>query len=149
MIFIDANILIRILVEDDEKLTQTAKDLFKKILKNKQSCLVEDSVIAEVLWVCTSKKLYNQPKAEVTARLIALLSPENIHHPYKASLIFALDKYSQLNLDFVDCLAVSYYETGVTTEILSLDKKINRLINKLTLSQKTINWIFDPTPNPF
>ena len=37
MIFLDANILIRILVEDDKKLTQKAKDLFKKILKNKHS----------------------------------------------------------------------------------------------------------------
>ena len=129
MIFLDANILIRILVEDDKKLTQKAKDLFKKILKNKQKCLIEDSVIAEVLWVCTSKKLYNQPKSEVAARLIALLSPENVQHTYKASLIFALDKYSRLNLDFVDCLAISYYETGVVSGVLSFDKGVEKLIN--------------------
>jgi predicted nucleic-acid-binding protein len=128
MIFLDANILIRILVEDDEILTKKAKELFKKILKNKQKCLIEDSVVAEILWVCTSKKLYNQPKEEVAARLIALLSPENIFHPYKASLIFALDKYSQLNLDFVDCLAISYQQTGVVGQILTFDKQIKKLV---------------------
>ncbi len=124
MTFLDANIVIRILIQDNQNLSEKAKNLFKKSIQNKQKIILEDSVVAEILWVCTSKHLYNQDRLEVAQRLIALVSSDNIYHPYKSSLIYAIYKYSQINLDFVDCLAISYRETGIVSEVLTFDKEI-------------------------
>jgi predicted nucleic-acid-binding protein len=73
-------------------------------------------------------KLYNQPRLEVVERLIALIGADIFYHPYKSSLIYALYKYSKINLDFVDCLAISYQETGAVNEVITFDTQIQALL---------------------
>jgi predicted nucleic-acid-binding protein len=128
MKFIDANVFVRVLVEDDVELTQKARDFFLSLKDSKDKFLVEDSVLAEVIWVCTSPKLYHQDKKEITERLISILENDKIFHSYKASVVFALKKYQSLNLDFVDCLAIAYKETGVVEDITTFDKKLKKAI---------------------
>ncbi len=128
MKFIDTNVFVRILVEDDVELTKKAREFFLSFKNSEDKFLVEDSVLAEVIWVCTSPKLYNQDKREIIDRLIPILENNKIFHPYKASVIFALKKYYDLNLDFVDCLAIAYKETSVVKDVVTFDKKIKKAL---------------------
>lgn len=124
MTFIDSNVFIRVLCGEDSDQRKTAVQFFEQIRAKKEVGFVEDSVIAEILYVLTSKKLYDLPRPEVTARLSALLSLENIRLDYKAEVLEALKKFGQTNLDFVDCLAIAYQEAGIVEKILSFDKKL-------------------------
>lgn len=128
MIFIDSNVFIRLICEDSDELTQKAKDFIKKIMTQNLDCLVEDSVVAEVLFVATSKKLYAHSRIDVVSRFLPILRLSNINHHHKNELITALQLFATSNLDFVDCLALSYKESGVVDEIFSFDKKLKDLI---------------------
>ncbi|MFW5720679.1 MAG: PIN domain-containing protein [Candidatus Dojkabacteria bacterium] len=126
MIFIDTNILVRIIAGDNKKHRHEAVTILLKCIQGEEEGFIEDSVVAEVLYVLTSKKLYNFPRDEVTARLIALISPEGIYHTYKPQLIYALAAFGEGTEDFVDCLAILYMETGIVDGIASFDRKVNK-----------------------
>ena len=124
MIFIDSNIFIRFLTQDHLEMYAKTRSFFIGLDSSDTKYLAEDSVIGEILYVTTSKKLYDLPRLKVIPRLVGILEHENIHHDYKRELINALEKFADSNLDFVDCLALSYKDAGIVKGIFSFDKKV-------------------------
>jgi len=124
MTFIDANIFIRAITRDNLEMALLAASYFDRVNKGKVVGFVEDSTVAEVLFVLMSKKHYNFSRIEATIRLKILLEIENIHHDYKNQLINALDKFASSKLDFVDCLATSYKDACIVDKVFSFDKKV-------------------------
>lgn len=124
MIFIDSNIFIRFLTQDNLEMYTKTRSFFMNLDKSNVEYLVEDSVIGEILYVTTSKKLYNLSRKDIVIRLIGILNSKNIYHNYKDPLINALDKFANSNLDFVDCLALNYQDAGIVESIFSFDKKV-------------------------
>ena len=124
MIFIDTNIFIRFLMNDHKEMYEKSRKLFESIADSNETYIVEDSVVAEILHVTTSKKLYNQPRLAIVARLNSILENKNIYHHHKPALLLSLEKYATTNLDFVDCLALAYQELKITSNIISFDSKL-------------------------
>jgi len=124
MIFIDTNVFIRFLTQDHLEMYTKARSFFIGLNNSDKKYLIEDSVIGEILYVTTSKKLYNLPRLLIVPRLVGVLKNENIYYIYKDQLMSALDKFADSNLDFVDCLALSYKDAGIVDEIFSFDKKV-------------------------
>lgn len=124
MTFIDTNIFIRAITRDNLEMALLATSFFEKVKSGKIIGFIEDSTVAEALFVLMAKKHYNLTRIEATVRLKIILEIGNIHHDYKDQLMSALDKFADSNLDFVDCLALSYKDAGIVDEIFSFDKKV-------------------------
>lgn len=119
MEIIDANIVLRYLLNDHETLSKKSA----KILENK-SVHFPFEVCAEVVYVL--EKVYNVPRKDITNSLTILLDYPNIStsdvNVLKEALIICSDK----NIDFVDSILIAYnHISGVI--IHSFDKKVNNL----------------------
>ncbi len=118
MILLDANYILRFLLEDIEEMFREAE----KIIEN-NLCYIENEVLAEVVFVL--QKVYKVPKKDIEINLKEFLNLENIVSFEKELLKNALQVYSERNLDFVDAiLCVKSKEFEVKT----FDKKLIKCI---------------------
>lgn len=118
MVYADANILVRYIVNDDEEMANRAE----KAIDN-GSIFVLPEVLAETVYVLT--KVYGIDRAGVAMAMIELLEFVSTSAP--AVMRNALTYYQESNLDFVDCILASCRLTD-GKQILTFDKKLNNFI---------------------
>ena len=119
-IVLDANVILRYLLNDNEELSKRARDIIST-----QRCIMYLEVVCEVVFVLQSKKTYNIPREEIKAQLVNLSYEVEID---KYDILkYALEAYcGKPKLDFVDCLLYGYNKSGY--DIVSFDDKINKKI---------------------
>ncbi|MFA9390602.1 MAG: PIN domain-containing protein [Prolixibacteraceae bacterium] len=119
MEIVDANIILRYLLNDHHALSAKSK----KIIEQKTIHLPFE-VCAEVVYVLD--KVYTVPRNKIEDALTLLINYPNISTNNNAVIKQALKIYTQERIDFVDAILVAYYTLeGVT--IHSFDKKLNKL----------------------
>ena len=101
MVMVDANVILRYILNNDEILSERAE---KIIHENKVFVTIE--VIAEVVYVL------------------------EVESKDKDIIICAVDIYANHNLDFVDCVLYSYKKIN-EYEIKTFDKKLNKLLESI------------------
>ena len=69
---VDTNVLVRFLIQDDKKQTQTAVELLTDAEVHKQPLFISHVVVVELMWVL--KSAYNVPRNDILASLNELLS---------------------------------------------------------------------------
>lgn len=120
MIIVDANIVLRYLLNDVREFSEKATDL----LENNE-VLVPNEVIAEIVYVL--EKVYHVENKQISSALIELFDYRNIKVNDHEILIEALLVYAEKKLDFVDTLLFAYH-TVRKHEIYTFDKKLNRML---------------------
>ncbi len=130
MQFIDANIFVRYLTRDDPHKAQACDTLFQKSNRGEIALTTSESVIAEVVFVLVSKRLYNLPRDEVRIRLYPLLTMQGLKLAHRASYLRALDIFATSNLDYEDALTIAHMERRNLNELLSYDRGFDRLALK-------------------
>jgi predicted nucleic-acid-binding protein len=120
MKIIDANIVLRYLLEDHQELSAKANE----IITNNQVVLMIE-VVAEVVYVLSG--VYNVPREEIAEVIIEFGTLDNITFKNKLITINALQNFSNCNLDFIDCVLLSYNMLR-NYEIFSFDKKLMKQI---------------------
>jgi predicted nucleic-acid-binding protein len=128
MIFIDTNVLVRVIVQDNPSQTKKAVAFIEQIRDKKIEVLVENAVIAEVVWVTSSPKLYAMKRAEIVGKLSVILSLDHIQHDNKPELLNALKIYAETKFDFVDCLVISYKQAGIIESVMTFDRALNKAL---------------------
>lgn len=109
MAIVDANVILRYLLKDDEELYKKAENLFNDILSGRKKILLLHTVIAEVVYVL--QKLYKVDRREIAEVLKELLKIKSI--------------FEKKSLDFVDCILCAY---GGKHTIVSFDKKVEKCV---------------------
>ena len=127
MRFLDANVILRYLTRDNPDHSQRAYAFLQRVETGEIAATTTDAVIAEVVYVLSSKALYNVPRAEIQTRLVALLTPKGLRLPAKGVYVRALEVYATTNLDFVDALLVAHVERTKDTTLVSFDRGYDRL----------------------
>ncbi len=122
---VDANVILRYLLEDDEQLFEKAKSIFDEVLNLKVEILLKEFVIAEVVYVL--EKFYKVDRKEISQTLRNLITLRGIKTENKNFILKALDIYGHKNLDFVDCILCAMSEQYY---IETFDKKLNKCIKK-------------------
>jgi len=125
IVIVDANVVLRYLLEDDDKSFKKAKEFFEEVFSGKKVAYLLQSVIAEIVYVL--KGIYKVERKEISDILIELLKRKNIKTEDKNIVINALKIYADKNLDFVDCLICAYKNNF---EIFTFDKKLNKCIKE-------------------
>lgn len=120
---VDANVILRYLLEDDEKFFEKAESIFDEALNLKVEILLKEVVIAEVVYVL--EKFYKVDRKEISQTLRNLITLRGIKTENKNFILKALEIYSYKNLDFVDCILCAMSEQY---DIETFDKKLNKCI---------------------
>ena len=119
MVYADANIIIRYIVNDDELMAAEADEAI-----NSGAVFVLPEVFAEVTYVLT--KVYKIDRTSVADSMLELL--EYVSTSVPVIMENAFEYYRDTKLDFVDCILAAYRIVG-NKEILSFDKKLNNFIS--------------------
>ncbi len=120
MKIVDANVILRYLLNDHTEMSIRAAD----ILENNE-IYVPTEVIAEVVYVL--EKVYRVTSADISNSLQKLIGSCKIKLVDKEVIIAALKLYSEQKLDFVDTILCSYAKVR-NYEVHSFDKKLNQLL---------------------
>ena len=119
--FLDTNIFIRFLTQDDPDQSARAKRVLDQVAAGALEVTTSETIIGEVVFVLSSKALYNLPRDQIRVHLTALLNLRGLRLPYKRMYLRALELYA-LNpkLDFADALSVAQMEQRRLSTIISL-----------------------------
>ena len=122
---IDTNVLLRYLIGDTPQQAAQASALMESAEEGSQELEIPPTIVAEVVW--TLEKFYQVPRGLIAEKLLMLFSLKGVKGPEKKIILAALQSYTSLKIDFVDCyLAARAVDQGM--RIYSFDKKdFNRL----------------------
>ncbi|WAM33908.1 PIN domain-containing protein [Caldicellulosiruptor morganii] len=117
---IDANVILRLLLNDIAELNQVTRD----IIKNNE-VLILNEVVAEIIYVL--EKLYKVERKEISNTLIKLFAHPNIFVQDLAVITGALKIYADKGVDFVDAVLVAQSKCNGYT-VYTFDKKLEKLL---------------------
>lgn len=120
-IFIDTNIFIRYLTNDDPAMADKIEKIFIKALNGKVSLVTNSLVIAEIIWVLES--YYEHSKDEIAMMVSKIITTRGLEVKDSRLILKALDTYLSKNIDFTDAYIAVYMGHNHWDRILTLDKK--------------------------
>ncbi len=127
MEFVDTNIFLRYLTQDDPVKAQACFDLFQKARSRQVQLTTSEAVIAEIVYVLASKYAYHLTPEEIRARLYPLLSLPGLKLPCRKVYLQALDLYAQYRLDFEDALTIAQMRQAQLRTLYSYDRCFDRV----------------------
>jgi predicted nucleic acid-binding protein len=127
MRFVDANIILRYLTNDDPVKARKCLALFRKAKTSEIVLTTSESVIAEVVYVLSSKRVYNLARKEVVARLRPLIYVPGLKLSYRTAYLRALEIYTSYRIDFEDALSIAHMERQKIRDIYSYDKDFDQV----------------------
>jgi len=126
MQFVDTNIFLRFLTRDDPEKARACLDLFRRAARGEVTLFTTETIIAEIVYVLSSPRLYNLSREEIRQRLLPLLTLSGLRMPNRAVVLRALELYEDQPVDFEDALAVAHMEQQGIEDILSYDRDFDR-----------------------
>ena len=127
MPFVDTNIFLRYLTRDDPDKAQACFELFKRAEANQITLTVTETVVAEVVYVLSSKRTYNLPRDQIRARLYPLLTLQGLRLSQRQTVLRALDLYVAYEIDFEDALIVAHMQRQAIRDVYSYDHDFDQV----------------------
>jgi predicted nucleic acid-binding protein len=127
-LFLDTNVIIRYVTQDDPDKAARARALLKQVEAGELTLIASESIAVEVVQILSSKVLYNQPRATVASHLSAILSLPKLKLANKRTILRALELWvnASASVDFVDALSVAQMERQQISTIASFDKDFDQ-----------------------
>ena len=119
--FVDTNVLLGFLTNDDPAKAKRAETLFRDALRGKIRLATSLLVIAEIIW--TLESFYKLEKPDIASKVEKILNTPNLDCPEAPLLFMALDLYIHANIDFVDAYNAFHMKEHGLTQILTYDRK--------------------------
>lgn len=120
MQLIDANVILRYLLNDHPELSPAAKTFISS-----GCAYTKPEIIAEVVYVL--KSVYKIEKSDIKKFMYSLLN--DISCSESKCVLLAMDIYAAISFDFVDCLLIAYHRIN-GEDIFSFDQKLNKHLDK-------------------
>jgi len=119
--FVDTNVFLRFLTNDDPAKADRARALFQKAIDGEVELLTSLMVIAEIVW--TLESFYGLEKSDIAKKVEAILSTPNLECPESEIIFQALDFYAEKNVDFIDAYHAFLLAEKEIPRILAYDRK--------------------------
>lgn len=119
MPLVDANIILRYLMNDHPVMSPQAREI---ILAGAETT---PEVLAEAVYVL--RGVYHVDRPSIAVALESFIQEVTLSH--KAAITYACKLYGQRSLDFVDCLLAGYHHID-GTEIATFDEKLGKVLLK-------------------
>jgi uncharacterized protein len=128
--FVDTNVILRFLTQDDLEKAQACFELLQRVQRGEENIVTSESVLAEIVYVLSSRSTYNLSHSDIAARLRPIVGLRGLKIANKRTCLRALDVYSSNDrLDFEDCLTVAHMERLGLAELISYDRDFDRIEN--------------------
>jgi len=126
--FLDANVFLRYLVGDDQEKRESCLALFEAIEDGREEASTCEAVIAEIVYVLRSKKIYGRDPDEIRDLLQPVLNLPGLRIQNRDVYLRALDLIAdQSFLDMEDAICVAQMERLEISEIYSYDEHFDRI----------------------
>ncbi len=125
--YVDTDVIIRLLTGDDPVKQQAARVLFEQVEQGKLTLAAPDTVIADAVFVLSSKKWYNKSRVDVHDLLTPLVKLPHFRVQNKRAILRALALYAQTTLDYGDVFIVATMEQRGATALYSYDDKLGKV----------------------
>jgi len=122
---LDTNVLVRWLVEDDDRQTLRAQGLFEAVRVNQTSLFVPVTVMLELEWVLRSR--YQFDRATVLGTFNALLETQELQFQEEAALERAVHLYRLGLAEFADCVHAGIGAAAGRAPMWTFDERGARL----------------------
>ena len=122
---LDTNVLVRWLVEDDDRQTLRAQKLFEAVRSSQASLFVPVTVMLELEWVLRSR--YQFDKATVLGAFNALLETRELEFQDEAALERAMHLYRSGPAEFADCVHAGICAAAGRAPMWTFDERAARL----------------------
>ena len=120
-LFVDTNVFLRFLTNDDPAKAKRAETLFRDAVRGKIMLATSQLVIAEIIW--TLESFYELEKQEVATKVEKILNTPNLECAEASLLLMALDLYVHQNIDFIDAYHAFHMKERGLKRILTYDRK--------------------------
>ncbi len=120
MSLVDANVVLRYLLDDHAELSAKAADIIEQ-----QAVNLPMEVACEVVYVL--QKVYAVDRNEIQQQLGSLLNETLVSMEKRAVFLKGLECYSESGLDFVDALLLAYNRVE-SESVFTFDDKLNRYL---------------------
>lgn len=130
-VFVDTNVFLRFLTQDDPVKAEKARRLFASAVAGE--LVVETSllVFAEIVW--TLESFYGLSHGEITELVTTILATPNLECPNKELLSEALLAYTERNVDFIDAYHAVFLGRRRDVSLATFDRKHFRRFPDLDL----------------
>lgn len=124
--FIDTNIFLRVLTQDEEKTFKDCTQFLARVREGKIRAITSPIVLAEVLWVLL--RFYHFPKVKAIQGLRSILQLKHLEITNDSQLFLAVELYERYPVKFIDALIVSTPLVSAREVIVvSYDKDFDKL----------------------
>jgi predicted nucleic-acid-binding protein len=124
VIALDTNVLVRFLVEDDERQSAEAAALVERAISVGDALFVSDIVLCETVWVLSGS--YRIARAEIGATLRDLLRARHLAFESTDVLARALDAFVRGKGDFADYLIRERARVAGCDTVATFDRALLR-----------------------
>ena len=126
MRFVDTNVILRYLVRPstpaDQARHHACINLFQRIKAGQEHVTTTEAVIAEVLYVLTSRRQYHLSHPDAAARVRPIIALRGLKLAHKRVYLRALDLFSaHTSLDFEDAIIIAHMERLKLRDLYSYD----------------------------
>ena len=99
-LWLDANVVIRLLVQDEPRQSAAATALFHKAERKELNLRLEAMIVAEIIYVLS--RLYGHTRIEIANALLALIQNAGVETSDKNLVVDALHRFAETSVDFPD-----------------------------------------------
>lgn len=120
-VFVDTNVFLRFLTNDDPVKAKRVETLFRQAIKGQIQLITSLLVMAEIVW--TLESFYHLTKTDIASKVETILNTPNLLCPQAEIIVMALDLYVQENIDFIDAFHAHDLQTQGLSQIATYDHK--------------------------
>ena len=124
---VDANVILRYLLRDDEPLFQKASEILEKVRTGEEKVVILESVLTECVYVLL--KVYGVDRSTIAEKLSGLLYYKGVANLDKQDLIDSVNLFHQTRLSFVDCLLCAKSKNNAMPMVTS-DEELKNISKK-------------------
>ncbi len=125
---VDANVILRYLLRDDEPLFQKASEVLEKARTGEEKVLILESVLTECVYVLL--RIYGVNRSAIAEKLGGLIYYKGVTNPDKQDLIDAIHLFGQTHLSFVDCLLCAKSRNNAIP-LVTFDEELKKISKKI------------------
>lgn len=127
MRFVDTNIFLRHLLNDHPEQSPACFRLIQAIEQNQIQAWTTDLVVAELVFVLSSKQLYQLSRQTIRDLLLPLIQLPGLKLPRKRLYHRIFELYTSRPIDFIDAYHAARIESQSPPELYSYDKDFDRV----------------------
>jgi predicted nucleic-acid-binding protein len=125
MAALDTNVLVRYLVQDDDKQSALAKKLIRAAVRSGETLYIPITVLLELEWVLRSN--FGFDKQQVTTILSSLLASNELSFESEGAAEIALALYRKGAADFADCVHTALAHVAGESPLWTFDRAASKV----------------------